>query len=127
MIIVNFGHPLGDAQLAALRELLPNEQVNGIKEVRCQVDQEQSFADQAAALVEQVGFTPTDWQHTPFVVVPPGLAPLACALLACIHGRCGYFPVVVRLKPRAGSAPPVFVPAEVLDLAKLREQSRALR
>ena len=63
----------------------------------------------------------------PLLVNLPALNFSAAALLAELHGRCGYFPPCVRLRPIAGSVPPQYEVAEVLDLQVLREEARKRR
>ena len=48
-------------------------------------------------------------------------------LLAELHGRCGYFPAQLRLRPVPGSLPPRFEIAEVLNLQALRDAARERR
>ena len=74
-----------------------------------------------------VGLTSEEWQTERLAVVPPALAPIACLVLAEIHGRAGYFAPVIRLMPRSGSIPPVFDVAEILDLSRQREEARNRR
>lgn len=49
------------------------------------------------------------------------------ALLAELHGRCGYFPAHVRLRRVEGTIPPEYEVAEVLDLQEIRDQARDRR
>lgn len=51
----------------------------------------------------------------------------APALLAELHGRMGYLPSILRLRPVGGSNPPQFEVAELLNLNEIREQARRLR
>ena len=128
MIILNFGHPLTAAVLEQLAECPHLDSgVNRIIDIKVQADISAPFADQAAALADAVGWSGAQWQGNPFVIVPPGLAPLALALVAEIHGRAGYFPGVIRLKPVQGAVPPRFDFAEVIGLAAIREQARTRR
>jgi len=48
-------------------------------------------------------------------------------VLAEIHGRCGYFPPIVRLRPIKDSLPPRFEVAEILNLNAVRETARTKR
>ncbi|OQA39911.1 MAG: hypothetical protein BWY52_03004 [Chloroflexi bacterium ADurb.Bin325] len=59
--------------------------------------------------------------------MPPSLNFIAVALLAELHGRMGYFPTCVRLRPVAGSTPPRFEVAELLPLNEVREAARRRR
>ena len=92
-----------------------------------QFDHTQPFAEQAVALVDGLELTPTQWQTTPLLVVPPSLNFIAATLLADLHGRMGYFPPVVRLRPVAGELPPRYEVAEVINLQAVRDQARQRR
>lgn len=58
---------------------------------------------------------------------PSGLNFSAVVLTAELHGRMGYFPAVLRLKPVPGSVPPRFEVAEILNLQAVRSEARARR
>lgn len=126
MRIINFGHPLNGGVLQDLVQVT-DAVIGEVKDVKCQVDNDQPFEDQARGLVDSVGWTSEEWQTRPFMLVPPGLAPLALCVVAEIHGRCGYFPSVVRLKPLKGQVPPQFVFGEIIVLSQVRETSRTRR
>jgi hypothetical protein len=80
-----------------------------------------------AVLVERAGLSPAEWQTLPLLINPPSLNFIAVALLAELHGRCGYFPAVLRLRPVEGSLPPQYEVAEVLDLQVIRDSARQKR
>jgi hypothetical protein len=63
-------------------------------------------------------------KESTLLVVPPALNFSAVALLAELHGRCGYFPACLRLRPVAGARPPRYEVAEVLDLQAVRDRAR---
>jgi hypothetical protein len=126
IVIINFSHPLTDEQLKQV-EILTGHQVERVIDIRCQINQQQTLAPQVKALVEQCGLSPHDWQSLPLVINPPGLSTIASVLLAEIHGRCGYFPAHLRLRPVLGSVPPQYEVAEVLDLQAVREAARQSR
>jgi len=48
-------------------------------------------------------------------------------LLAELHGRCGYFPPCIRLRPAQGPVPPQYEVAEVLNLQAVRDAARQKR
>jgi hypothetical protein len=54
-------------------------------------------------------------------------ATFAVALLAELHGRCGYFPSCLRMRPVAGARPPRYEVAEVLNLQAVRDAARGRR
>lgn len=126
MIVLNFAHPL-TAQHQAAIAALAGRAVERVIEVPCQVDVEQPLAPQVAALADACGLTSAEWQTLPLVVNPPSLNFIAVVLLAELHGRCGYFPTIVRLRPVPDSTPRQFEVAELLDLQRLRDAARQRR
>jgi hypothetical protein len=126
MILVNFSHPLTPTQPEAVATMT-GQKIDRVIEARAQFDHERPFVPQIRALAEQVGLTPEDWQTLPIVVNPPSLHVIAAALLAELHGRMGYFPSILRLRPVPGSNPPQFEVAEILNLNEIREAARKSR
>jgi len=126
MLIVNFSHPLTPDQLAAV-EQLTGQPVDRVLDVKTQFDHDRPFTDQARELVEAAGLSPEQWQGEPLLVNLPSLSPIAAVVLAELHGRCGYFPSILRLKPVAGSTPPRFEVAETVNLQAVRDTSREAR
>ncbi len=126
MIIVNFTHPLTDVQLAQIADMTKAE-VTRVIQATAQFDDQQPFAAQAADLVAQVDLSPDEWQTTPILVVPPALNFIAALVLAELHGRMGYFPAIVRLRPVPDTVPRRFEVAEVLDLQGVRDAARIYR
>lgn len=126
MTVVNFAHPLTPQQRAQL-EALVGQAVERVIDVKTQFDNDVSFAEQARELVDSVGLSPEDWQTLPILVNLPSLNVIAALVLAELHGRCGYFPAVVRLKPKLQEGPPGFEVAEVLNLQTLRDTARQRR
>lgn len=126
MLILNFSHPLTDAQLAQVTALA-DEPIIQTRDILTQLDPAQPFTQQVVALVESVGLTPAEWQTLPLLINPPGHAPLAVTLLAELHGRMGYLPAVLRLRPVAGRTPPRFEVAEIINLQAVRDAARARR
>lgn len=128
MILLNFSHPITTDQREAISKLSGyGIEMGDVKEVNTQFDQEKPFTGQAAALVEAVGLSSEQWQTERVLVNLPSLNTIAALLLAEMHGRMGYFPAVLRLRPVAGSAPPQFEVAEILNLQVVREQARSQR
>jgi hypothetical protein len=126
MLLLNFGHPLTEAQLARIRELAGRE-IEGVVAVPTQFEHGRPFDEQVCELLAMVPLTPEQWQTTTLLVNPPSLAPIAAVLLAEIHGRSGYFPAIVRLRPMANTSPPQFEVAELLSLQAIRDAARARR
>ncbi|HJQ31667.1 MAG TPA: CRISPR-associated protein Csx15 [Pyrinomonadaceae bacterium] len=126
MLIVNFSHVLTPAHLAAV-ERLTGRAVSGVVEVKTQFDESRPFAEQAQGLVDAAGLTSERWQTEPLLVCLPSYNYAAAAVLAELHGRAGYFPAALRLRPIAGSTPPQFEVAEILNLQATREEARRRR
>ena len=126
MILLNFSHPLTPAQLAQL-EALTGVGVARVIAAPAQFDTGQPFAAQVDALLAGVPLTAEAWQTAPLLIVPPALNFITAVLLAELHGRMGYFPAIVRLRPVAESVPPRYVVAEVINLQAVREAARQRR
>jgi len=126
MLLLNFGHPLTDAQLARIRELAGRDPER-VLAVPTQFDHARPFDEQVRELLATVPLTPEQWQTTPLLVNPPSLAPITAVLLAEIHGRSGFFPTILRLRPVARTMPPQFEVAELLNLQGVRDAARTRR
>lgn len=126
MLILNFSHPLTAAHLEQI-EALTSQKVERVIEVKTQFDPEQPFVPQVKALVDSIGLSPEEWQTTPLLLNPPSLHVIAVTVLAELHGRMGYFPAILRLKPIPNSTPPRFEVAEVITLQAVREAARTQR
>lgn len=126
MILLNFSHPLTPAQIAQL-EALTGAAVERVLAAPAQFDPALPFAPQVEALLAGVPLTAEEWQTAPLLVVPPALNFITALLLAELHGRLGYFPAIVRLRPLAGSLPPRFEVAEIINLQAVREKARQQR
>ena len=128
MTLLNFAHPLTPGQLARIAELMgagPEGWL--VRDMAAQADPAQPFGPQAVALADAAGLSSQHWQTEPVLVNLPSYNFLAAALLAELHGRMGYFPPVVRLRPVPGVVPPRFEVAEIINLQALRDEARARR
>jgi hypothetical protein len=126
MVIINFSHPLTEEQLAQI-EALAGQKVERVMEIPTQLDPAVPFAPQVAELADKVGFSPREWQTSPILINPPSLNFIAVALLAELHGRMGYFPTIIRLRPVANATPPRFEVAELINLQAVRDWAREQR
>lgn len=126
MLLLNFSHPLSPDQLARVSELT-GQPIDEVRHYMAQFDQDAPFIPQAEALIEQIGLSPQAWQSAPLIVVLPALNHIAAVVLAELHGRMGYFPPIVRLKPVAGALPPRYDVAEVINLQGVRDAARLKR
>ena len=126
MILLNFSHPLSAEQLL-IAESLVSSKFTSIIDIKTHLDHQTSFPSQVKKLVSDIPLTSQQWQNSKILVAPPSLSIISCILLSELHGRMGYFPAVLRVKPVPGSTPPVFEPAEVLNLQAIRDASRENR
>lgn len=126
MILLNFTHPLTAAQRAQV-EALAGQPLERIVDAPAQLDHERPFAAQVSALVDGVGLSSTEWQMLPLLVNPPALNAIAVTLLAELHGRAGYFPPVLRLRPIEGAPLPTYEVAEIILLQAVRDAARKRR
>jgi hypothetical protein len=126
MTILNLSHPLTPSHLQQI-EALSGKTIARVVAVPVHFDADKPYAEQIAALVNSIGLTPQQWQNEPVLLNPPSFNFIAIALLAELHGRMGYFPPCLRLRPIKDSLPPQFDVAEILNLNQIREQARQRR
>lgn len=126
MLLLNFSHPLTESLLARIRELLGRD-LERVLAILTQFDPARPFGEQVRALLTTVPLTSEQWQTTPLIINPPSLASITAVLLAELHGRCGYFPTIVRLRPVSGGIPPQFEVAELVNLQGIRDAARTRR
>jgi len=126
MLLLNFSHPLTGEQVSKIEELT-GQTVSKTLAPPVQFDNARPFVEQVAQLIDAVGLTPDEWQTASILIVPPSLNYIALLLLAELHGRLGYFPACVRLRPVAGALPPRFEVAEILNLQAIRDSARTRR
>ena len=126
MILLNFAHPLTEAQLASVVEMA-GQSIDRLIMVSAQFDHQQPFEPQLDTLMEHIDLSPDEWQTAAILVNPPSLNFIAALLLAELHGRMGYFSPVLRLRPAEGSVPPRYEVAEILNLQALRDAARLKR
>lgn len=126
MIIVNFAHPLTQAQGQQI-EAITGMAITAVHDIPCQFDSNESIAPQVETLIDSVPLNSQQWQTEPLLVNLPGLAPAAAALLAELHGRTGHFPAIIRLRPTNGRTPPQYEVAEIVNLQAVRDRAREKR
>ncbi len=126
MLLLNFSHPLTPAHLAQV-EALTGQPVAQVIDLPVQFDTERPFLPQLQALVESIPLDAAALQSEAILVNPPALNFITALLLAELHGRMGYFPPILRLRPAAESLPPRYEVAEILDLQRVREEGRKRR
>jgi hypothetical protein len=126
MLIINYAHPFTEDQIAQIEGLVGVE-ISEVKQIKVHLDQAEPLTPQVVALVEAAELTNEEWSGRPLLVNPPALNFVAVALLAELHGRMGYFPACLRLRPVEGSVPPRYEAAEVVNLQEVRNAARKRR
>lgn len=126
MHLLNFSHPLTPEQLQQI-ETISGQKIQRVVDIPVHFVGDQSFAQQIAALADSIDLTPQQWQNDAILLNPPSFNFIAVALLAELHGRMGYFPPCIRLRPVEGSLPPRFEVAEIINLQEIREKAREQR
>ncbi len=126
MILLNFSHPITPEQRGQIESLTGNALAR-VVDLAVHFDQEQPFQPQLAQVLSQVQFTPQEWQTAPIIVNLPSYNYIAAMTLAELHGRMGYFPPILRLKPVEKAIPPRFEVAEVINLQAMRDAARKER
>ena len=126
MIILNFSHPLTDPQIASI-EALTKQPIKAVHDLPTQFENNLPFMLQLEALVAQIPLTADEMQTEAILVNPPALNFIASMVLAELHGRMGYFPPIVRLRPIQQQLPPRFEVAEILNLQSIRDAARTRR
>jgi len=126
MILLNFSHPITPAQLEQINALT-GQPVERVIALPTQFDHQQPFGPQLEALMARAELTPEEWQTASLLINPPSLNFITALVLAEIHGRTGYFPPIVRLRPVAGALPPRYEVAEILNLQQVRDDARLKR
>ncbi len=126
MQILNFAHPLTDTQLAGI-EALAGEKVTGVTNISSQIDPGKPVGQQIETMLDGIELTPDDWQTKPLLLNLPSLNYSSAALLAQLHGRMGYFPTILRLRPNTTGVSPRYEVAEILNLQAMRERARGKR
>ncbi len=125
MHIVNFSHPLTDEQCRAICKTVKSDVV--VHQVDVHIDRTISVTEHAVRIVDAVPLNAEQWQTASLAIIPPGLAVLACTVLAEIHGRAGYFVPLVVMRPVTQSVPPRFEFHQIIDLFSQREHARQHR
>lgn len=126
MIVLNFAHPITEAQRAQI-EALTGLGIERVVDVPTQIDNSVSLAPQIVALTDACDLPADAWQTAALLVNLPGLAPAAIALVAEIHGRRGSFPAIIRLRSMPAALGTQYDVAEIVNVQAVREAARMRR
>jgi hypothetical protein len=126
MLLLNFSHPITPDQQAQV-EAITGSPVTQILDLPIHFDHEQPFQPQLQKILEAVTLSPQEWQTAPILVNLPSFNYIAAMTLAELHGRMGYFPPILRLRPVEAALPPRFEVAEIINLQTVRDAARKER
>lgn len=126
VVVLNFGHPLSEHHIRQI-ERFADRAVSTVVEIDSLADLQRPLQSQVEEMVVRAGLSREDWEARPLLVNLPSLNHIAVVLLAHLHGRIGYFPTIVRLRPIAGHTPTEFEVAELINLQATRDKARLSR
>ena len=126
MILINFSHPLTQEQINQV-ESLTGQAISQVIDQPVQFDNQRQFSEQVNKLLKDLPISSRKLQTEAIIINPPALNFITALLLAELHGRMGYFPAILRLRPVDGSLPTRYETAEILNLQAVRDQSRKRR
>lgn len=126
MILLNFSHPLTNEQVAELENLV-DRKLDRIIDIPVQFDPESQFIPQLGKLMESIPISGSDLQTQPILVNLPSLNYIAALLLAELHGRMGYFPPILRIRPVNEGGLIRYEVAEIINLQAVRDSARTRR
>lgn len=126
MILLNFSHPLTTPQLEGIASLTGGP-IDQVLPLSIHFDQGAPFLLQLQDVLARVPLSAEQWQTAALIVNLPSLNTITALLLAELHGRMGYFPPILRLRPVEGAMPPRFEPAEIINLQAVRDNARKSR
>ena len=126
MIVINFAHPLTEAQLAQIRQL-SGQEVSQVIDVKTQFDPSAPFVEQMKVVLQGIPLDSKEWQTCGFLISLPSLNAIAAIILAELHGLMGYFPTIIRIRPIMESLSPAYEVAELINLQALRDAARLNR
>lgn len=126
MILINFSHPLTEVQREQIQDLT-GQHLDRVIELKPHFDEQRPFREQLENLMSSVPLSPQAWQTEALLVNPPALNFITALVLSDLHGRMGYFPPILRLRPVKDSLPPRYEVAEIINLQELRAAARKHR
>jgi len=127
MMILNFSHPFTSDQKTQLERLLNISEEVQYLDIPVGFDPLLPFTPQIRDLLDRINLSPDEWQTQAVIINPPSYNYAALTLFAELHGRMGYFPSIIRIRPVPESNPPRYEIAEVINLQAVRDQARQNR
>jgi hypothetical protein len=126
MILLNFSHPITEEQQTQIEALI-GKKIERIHHDLVQFDHAEPYLPQLAKVMDHLPLSPQELQSAAVLVILPSFNAIAALVLAELHGRMGYFPPIVRMRPVEGAIPPKYEAAEILNLQNVRDVARTKR
>lgn len=127
-LILNFsGHPVLPGQKLSIEKFMHWTSSEVLNFPLGNVPEDNSFVPAIEKAIAEIPLSPEDWQTVPLVIIPAGYSAVWSVVLAELHGRLGYFPEVVRLRPASPPATEKFEVADIINLRDVRHSSRDKR
>jgi len=126
MYLLNFSHPLTDQQRKEI-ELLTQQSLERVMDIPVQLDNALPYTEQICKLVRDIPLDAQQWQTEAILVNPPAYNYAALTLFAELHGKIGYFPSIIRIRPVEDSVPTRFEVCEIINLQVVRDAARETR
>jgi len=127
-LVLNFsGHPVLPGQVKTIEKMQQWPSSKVIDVPLGNVAEDGKFVASIVRAIERIDLSPEQWQTSAIVAVPAGYSAIWSVLLAEMHGRLGYFPDVVHLRPSSEVSAEKFEVAEIMNLREVRHSSRDKR
>ncbi len=127
-LLLNFSaHPVMPGQQQAIQAKMGWPRLEVIDAWLGNVPEDKDFTAKVTKHVDKIDLLPREWQTCRLVTIPAGYSPAWSILLAELHGRLGYFPDLVRLRPASTQAEEKFEVADIISPQAIRNRARAKR
>jgi hypothetical protein len=127
-VVLNFsGHPVLPGQLEALEKMMLWHASVVIDVPVGTIKEDRMFVANIVRTIDKIDLSPEQWQTAGIVTIPAGYSAIWSVVLAELHGRLGYFPDVVHLRPAPSDAEEKYEVAEIMNLREVRHASREKR
>ena len=121
MILINFGAPFRSLQISQAEAFL-HEPITRVIDLSINVDFDQEVLRQFKKGMARLKLSNDELRAEPVVVNLPQQNYLSVMVLAELHARMGYFPLILRTRLKTSGILPFQEVAEVIDLQALEDQ-----
>jgi hypothetical protein len=127
-LVLNFsGHPVLPGQIKSIEKMQEWPTAKVIDVPVGTIAEDRKFVANVVRAIENIDLSPEQWQKAGIVAIPAGYSAIWSVLLAEMHGRLGYFPDIVHLRPSSTTSEEKFEVAEIMNLREVRHSSRGKR